>query len=144
MFCCMSTGSLLLCSPLVYCRLMAVFMHCCQSPPCSFQFAHSVPHWFIVDLWQCSCTAVNRPLAHFSLPTDNLAFGSESTIVLRVIFVVVWPPSLCCCISVGLLLNLAATVTPEIRTHIPTSPVIGGAKLYTPKARISTAATNQM
>ena len=103
-----------------------------------------VPHWFIVDLWQCSCTAVNRPLAHFSLPTDNLAFGSESTIVLRVIFVVVWPPSLCCCISVGLLLNLAATVTPEIRTHIPTSPVIGGAKLYTSKARISTAATNQM
>ena len=112
----MSTGLLLLRSPLVYCRLMAVFMHCCQSPPCSFQFA----------------------------PPDNLAFGSESTIVLRVIFVVVWPPSLCCCISVGLLLNLAATVTPEIRTHIPTSPVIGGAKLYTPKARISTAATNQM
>ena len=65
----MSTGSLLLCSPLVYCRLMAVFMHCCQSPPCSFQFAH---RQFGIRQWKhhslegdfCCCVAAGSLLLH--------------------------------------------------------------------------------
>ena len=65
----MSTGLLLLRSPLVYCRLMAVFMHCCQSPPCSFQFAH---RQFGIRQWKhhslegdfCCCVAVVSLLLH--------------------------------------------------------------------------------
>jgi hypothetical protein len=49
-------------------------------------------------------------------------FGSENTILSGVSFVVAWPPALYCCISTGLLLNLAATVTRRDKNLHPNIP----------------------